>query len=292
VSNDLNVGGHLSLGRDPRATVQWAAENGFRSMQIFASSPGAWKPPVEDPARIDDFRGARAEFEIDPLIIHAIYLINLASDDPALVRRAKSSLVATLRAGERMGASAVITHIGSHGGRGYEEVADGVAAALIEILEKAPPAIDLALENNAGQGNCLGSELWELADLIHRAGNHPRLKVGLDTAHLCAAGWDFQAPDAAELLVEEIEATFSLQRLILIHANDSKVPCGSRRDRHANIGDGHIGLDGFRHLLAMPALRRVPWILETPDLERRADDLTKLHALSVQPLPAGADHAS
>lgn len=276
---ELNVGGHLSLGRNPGETVRWAHDNGFGSMQIFASSPGAWKPPIIAEEGAARFIAARAEFDIDPLVIHAIYLINLASADETLVRRSASSLVATLRAGEALGAAAVVTHIGSHGGRGFEAVADQVAGNLRGILESTPNGIDLLLENSAGAGGIIGAEMQELGELIDRAGRPERLKIAIDTAHLCGAGWDFTRPEEAARLVEETDHFIGLDRLTVLHANDSARDVGSRKDRHANIGEGHIGREGFRHLLAQPALRIVPWILETPDLERRVNDVSMLRSL-------------
>lgn len=290
--SSLNVGGHLSLGRTPRSTVEWAGENGFNSMQIFASSPAAWKPPVIDERRAADFVLARAQYGINPLVIHAIYLINLASENPALVARSKGSLRAAMKAGAALGATGVVTHIGSHGGRGFEEVAGQVGRALLDVVNAAPDGVQLILENSAGAGGLIGSGLEQLRELLDRAGRHARLSVALDTAHLCGAGWDFQQPGAAPRLVKEVEHTIGLDRLILIHANDSAAPCGSHKDRHANIGKGHIGLEGFRNLLAQAALRRLPWILETPNLEQRIDDLANLRALSIQPLPTGSLHAS
>jgi deoxyribonuclease IV len=283
----LNIGGHLSLNGKPRVTVEWAAENGFQSMQIFASSPGAWKPPIVDEERDADFVRARAERGVDPLVIHSIYLINLASVNTTLLKRSRASLVATLRAAESLKAGAVVTHLGSHAGRGFAAVADQIAEALGVVLETVPGEVRLALENSAGAGSLIGAQLWELGDLIKRAGAHPRLNVALDTAHLCGAGWDFQLPGAAAELVSQIDTLIGLDRLALVHANDSQTAPGSRRDRHANIGEGAIGLEGFRQLLAQTALRRVPWILETPDLEQRVDDRAKLQALAVDSFPTG-----
>jgi deoxyribonuclease IV len=287
----LNVGGHLPLGRKPRETVRRAADNGFTCMQIFASSPGAWKSPIFDEARVSELVAARRDYGVDPLLIHAIYLINLASAEPALVARAKHSLIDALITGAKLGATGVITHIGSHRGRGYCAVADQIGVALDEVIESSPDAVDLILENSAGTRNIVGSELGELGDLIRRAHSHSRLKVALDTAHLCGRGWDFQKEGEAERLQRELEQTIGIERLAVIHANDSLLPCGSRRDRHANIGTGHVGLDGFRSLLAIEDFRRVPWILETPDLEMRVEDLTKLRALTIQPNSMGVMHA-
>jgi len=263
------LGCHLSLGRKPEVTISEARAQGVECVQIFASSPGAWKPPVCRPEETARLLAARLEQGVDPLFIHAIYLINLASMDDMLRTRSRASLVATLQAGEPLQAAGVVTHIGSHGGRGFEAVRDIVAEGLREILENTPDTVDLVLENSAGSGSLIGSTLQELATLLDAASGHSRLKIALDTAHLCGAGWDFLAPETVGRLVGEVQALIGLDRLILLHVNDSKVPCGSRRDRHAIIGEGYIGREGFQHLLAQPELRRIPWILETPDLDTR-----------------------
>jgi deoxyribonuclease-4 len=260
--------------------------------QIFASSPGAWKAPVLGELKVAEVTRGLARNGIEPLVIHAIYLINLASEDALLVERSICSLIAALEAGAVLGARAVIMHIGSHAGRGFDAVAESVAVALKRIVEQAEGEVQLLLENSAGSGGIIGSRLEELAELVSRAGNHPRLGIALDTAHLCAAGWDFARDDeAAGRLVEEVDRLIGLDRLRVLHANDSKLPPGSRRDRHAVVGDGHIGLDGFRTLLAQPTLRAVPWILETPDLDARLEEterflsLQRLRALALQSEP-------
>lgn len=288
----LNVGGHISLGRSAPAAVRSAQEGGFQSMQIFASSPGAWKPPAIDVGEAAEFVAARERHGIDPLVIHAIYLINLASPDATLVRRSVSSLAATLRAGKTLGAAGVVTHIGSHGGRGFDAVADQIAANLRGVLGATDGGIDLYLENSAGAGGIVGATMQELGELLRRAGRPERLKVAIDTAHLCGAGWDFGDPAAAAEFVDELGREVGLDRLALVHANDSSQPPGSRKDRHANIGDGHIGKEGFGSLLAQPALRHVPWILETPDLERRADDLAALRSLLSGRMAAVGEHGA
>jgi deoxyribonuclease-4 len=272
VEIDFLVGAHLSLGKSPRLCLQEAAAHGVRCMQIFASSPGAWKPPILPDLKVDELKAARSELRVNPMFIHAIYLINLASADRVLVGRGKGSLTATMRAGSVMGAAGVITHIGSHGGRGFSEVAQQVADALVAVLHATPDDIDLVLENSAGAGGIVGSSLEELGELLDRAGRPARLKVALDTAHLCGAGWDFSPPESAARLVTSVAQSIGLERLVVIHANDSRAPVGSRRDRHANIGEGHVGAAGFRSLLQQKELTSVPWILETPDLDSRLDD--------------------
>jgi deoxyribonuclease-4 len=261
------IGCHLSLGRRPRLSIQEASIAGTDCLQIFASNPSAWKPPEPRPEFENEIDQALDEFDQHPLVIHAIYLINLASENPVFLHNSMASLTATLEAGRRMGAAAVITHIGSHGGRGFATVAHTVAESLVSVLNATPDGIDLALENSAGAGGILGSTLEELGVLLAEAGHPPRLKVTLDTAHLTGAGWDFRIPGEAARLVDSIETHVGLERLTVIHANDSKVPPGSRRDRHAAVGEGAIGEAGFAALLARPELVSVPWVLETPDLD-------------------------
>ncbi|HZS93873.1 MAG TPA: deoxyribonuclease IV [Chloroflexota bacterium] len=277
---ELNVGAHVSLHGNPASAVEETRNQGFRSMQIFASSPGAWRPPIVDPPVFAAFVEARRGLGVDPLFIHAIYLINLASADESLYHRSISSLIRTLEAGRMMEARGVITHIGSHAGNGFETVADRIAGGLTEILNRAPGGIDLILENSAGAGGLVGASLDELATLIKLTGRPDRLKIALDTAHLTGAGWDFRAEGGADRLVDEIEAKVGLDRLAVIHANDSAQPVGSRKDRHANIGEGHVGEEGFRNLVAQPALRAVPWILETPGLEERERDQHRLQEMA------------
>jgi len=287
----MNIGGHVSLGRRPQQTVEEVARHGFRSMQIFASSPGAWKPPVIDAVRAQAFVESRDKHDIDPVFIHAIYLINLASEDSVLLQRAHLSLVRTLEAGSALGAKGVITHIGSHGGRGFEAVAGTVAERLLNIVDSATGDVELVLENSAGAGGIIGSDLSELSALIAGAGGHPRLKIALDTAHLCASGWDFSQEQEAARLVTMIEQSIGLERLVAVHCNDSKTPVGSRRDRHAVLGTGHIGREGFQHLVAQPELTRVPWILETPEIEHRPDELALLQDLYKLSRPAELAYA-
>jgi deoxyribonuclease IV len=262
----VNIGVHLSLGRNPAASLRDASAAGASSAQIFASSPGAWRHPAPLDEAAALVREACRDHCIAPLLLHAIYLINLASDDPLLASRSRNSLKATLRAGSMLGATGVITHIGSHQGRGFEAVAAQVAEALVEIMADSPEDTCLVLENSAGSGGIIGSRLEELAQVLELAGHNPRLKVAVDTAHLCAAGWDLRDMGSCVEFVDQFDALIGLDRLAAVHANDSKTEPGSRLDRHAIIGEGHIGIEGFNNLLAQRHLRRVPWILETPDL--------------------------
>ena len=260
------IGCHLSLGVKPSVSLAEAAAHGVECVQIFASSPAAWKPPIVDEERDGVTTRARESLGIDPLFIHAIYLINLASEDRTLTRRSQNSLLATLEAGARLHAGGVIVHTGSHMGLGFETVVAEVGARIVQVLRDAPDGVHLILENSAGAGGTIGSSLEELGSVLDHAKRHPSLKIALDTAHLCGAGWDFTQSETPALLGQRIRDTVGFDRLAALHVNDAKLPPGSRRDRHASVGEGYIGLDGFRLLLREPEFRTVPWICETPDL--------------------------
>jgi deoxyribonuclease-4 len=288
------IGCHLSLGAKPHVSLSDAAGHGVECVQIFASSPAAWKTPVVDEARDAMTVQVREINKIDPLFIHAIYLINLASEDRTLARRSRTSLVTALEAATRLRARGVITHIGSHLGRGFEAVAAQVGAGILTVLDLAPEGADLILENSAGAGGIIGSSLEELAELLDGVRRHPNVKIALDTAHLCGAGWDFTQAETSSLLAERVRDTVGFDRLAVIHANDSKVPPGSRRDRHASIGEGYIGTEGFGFLLSQPAFQVVPWICETPDLgsadvEQRFGSVKLLRKLAFEPHVSAMD---
>ncbi len=267
------IGCHLSLGAKPAVSMEDAAHHGVECMQIFASSPAAWKPPIGDQAREALTVQARESKGIEPLFLHAIYLVNLASGDRNLTLRSQNSLIATLEAAARLRASGVIVHPGSHLGRGFEEVVAEVGKRILEVLAAAPLGVELILENSAGSGGNIGSTLEELAAIVDRADRHLALKIALDTAHLCGAGWDFTRAETSSLLAQRLKDTVGFDRLAAIHANDSKLPPGSRRDRHASVGEGFIGLKGFESLLREPELISVPWICETPDLGSADNDV-------------------
>jgi deoxyribonuclease-4 len=177
-----------------------------------------------------------------------------------------------------MGATGVVVHIGSHRGRGFAEVRTQVIRGLTCVLEGAPPTIALLLENNAGTGGCIGADFDELGAIIADLGHPSNVGVCLDTAHIFAMGYDIRTQDGLERVLAALEESVGLERLALIHANDSKTPLGARRDRHANIGEGEIGLVGFETLFSRPELRGLPFVLETPQLDRRVHDLAALRA--------------
>jgi deoxyribonuclease-4 len=265
-----------------------AAELGAGTFQIFSASPRMWRARAADPAQIRLLRAARERFDLRPLVIHANYLINLASRDPVIRSRSIACFRGELERAATVGAEYLVFHPGSYRGQSVEEAIAGVALGLRDAARGAAAGnVTLLIENTAGAGCHLGSRFEELQSIRELTLDLIEVPVGycLDTCHLLAAGFDIAQPAGLRSTLGRAEELLGLRHVRVIHANDSKAPLGSHVDRHANIGEGHIGLDGFRRLLRHPKLRVKPFILETPvrtpgDDRRNLDTLKGLAASS------------
>ena len=271
------IGAHVRAGKGLVPALRHGADIGADVVQLFTQSPRQWKPSQYGPEVLGAYRAAAAEHPtVRATFCHATYLINLASPDVALAERSRECLDANLATAQGIGADGLVLHIGSHRGSGFEQALPAVVDALVEALDSVggDPACPVLLENAAGAGDTVGRSFEELAAVIDRAGGDERLGVCLDTQHLWASGVDFATLRGADAAVDALARTVGLERLACIHLNDSKVPLGANRDRHENIGDGRIGVDGLAALLGHPALDGVPAILEVPgagDGPRRED---------------------
>lgn len=267
-SRDRNpIGGHVPVaGGLAAAALPYAREIGAEAIQVFVTNPRGWATGPGDPAQDRAFRAACAKDALG-VYVHAPYLINLASHTPVTADRSVDSLRHSLRRGREIGASGVVVHTGSAtGGRSRQ-------AALAQIRERTLPLLDelthphdpwLLLEPTAGQGASVCSLISELGPYLDALDRHPRVGICLDTCHVFAAGHDLAAPGGAKLLLDELVEVAGPGRLRLIHANDSQDISGARKDRHHNIGQGHIGADPFAGLLSHPATAGVPLVIETP----------------------------
>ncbi len=267
----MRIGAHCSSAGGPHNAFARTKEIGAEALQIFISAPQQWKPPSLTPEQVDLFRTARAEAGI-PVFLHGVYLVNLASDDTALANRSAGSLKQYLKWGAELGTVGTIFHAGSHKGAGFDETLDQVCRLMREALDFAANDQFLILENNAGQGNCLPRTFGELGAIIRGLDNDPRVRVCLDTCHAFAMGYDIATKEGCAVAMEEFGREVGFDRLVAVHANDSKMPLGGTRDRHENIGDGYIGLDGFRVIMSHPAFRDVPFLLEVPGIEGGGSD--------------------
>ncbi len=271
-------GAHVSSAGGIYEAVGRATELGCRSLQVFPQSPRVWKPAVHPEESLARFRELASEAGGMVAVCHAPYLINLAGTDELTVERSEAVLAQALRTGRGLGALAVIVHLGSHLGSGFEAGLERADPVLRRVLELAGDGTWLLLENTAGAGGTMGRTIAELATVIDRCGAHPWLGVCLDTAHLYASGIDVGDAAAVDAMLDELDATIGLGRLKALHINDSQMELGSNRDRHANIGEGLIG-ERMSAFLGRPRLQELPAVLETPGHDGKGADAQCMQAL-------------
>jgi deoxyribonuclease-4 len=252
---------------------------GADAIQCHPTPPNYWGSPKLDDERVRTFQDAADEAGRPPFYFHAVYLINLAGDDTTLRSRSESTLAGYLAAADKLGIDGVIFHTGSHKGVGFEKVLPQIREHLLRVMERADPKrARLLIENNAGLGGCVGARFEEVRALLD-AVDDPRTAVCFDTCHAFASGYDLRTPEGVARTVDELDAAVGLARVECIHANDSQTGLGSCRDRHANIGLGEIGEEGFRALLHEPRLKRLPFILEVPGGDGQGPDKANVDVL-------------
>jgi deoxyribonuclease-4 len=247
-------------------------------MQIFLSAPQRWQHPRHTDEQVAEFCRLVAEAGIEPNFAHATYLVNLASTDPGIRQRTIDNLRAYTACADRICLAGIVVHVGSGRGQSVAEAEVQVAGALAELLEGDSTSAIL-LENSAGSGDLLGSRFEQIGALFDRLGRDSRLGLCLDTAHTFASGYDLRVAEGIQRTVDEVSDHIGLDRLRLIHANDSKVGLGSAVDRHENIGQGLLGDEAFQKMLAHPAFEPVPWVLEVPGYDDKGPDRPNMDAL-------------
>ena len=257
------IGAHVSPAGGLPKTIERGVERHCDAIQIFNQSPRMWRGSVYDEEQVEGFRKARRGSPVQAVLIHAIYLLNCASEDREIREKSLASLINSLRAGDQIGASAVVLHPGT-AKTGDVGAAIARAGATIEEALAESDSCPLHLENTAGAGGTLGRTIDELAQLLEASGGDPRLGVCLDSCHLFASGYDIRTPAGMEALTDEALRKLGRERLGSLHLNDSAATLGSNRDRHANVGAGELGESGCAAFLGAPALQRLPCVLETP----------------------------
>ncbi|MFE4860917.1 deoxyribonuclease IV [Streptomyces sp. NPDC056670] len=277
------IGGHVPVaGGLASVGLSYAREIGAETVQVFAANPRGWATPTGNPAQDERFRAECAEASM-PAYVHAPYLINFGSHTEATVEKSVESLRHSLRRGREIGALGVVVHTGSAtGGRPRADALAQVRAHLLPLLDELTHDDDpfLLLESTAGQGSSLCSRTWDFGPYFDALDAHPKLGVCLDTCHIYAAGHDLAGPGGMKQTLDLLVDTVGEGRLKLIHANDSKDVAGAHKDRHENIGSGHIGEEPFRELLGHPATEGVPLVIETPGgKEGHANDVARLKSL-------------
>ncbi len=272
------AGGLASVG------LSYARELDAETVQVFVANPRGWATPPGNPQQDEDFR-ARCAAENIPAYVHAPYLINFGSHTEATVDKSVDSLRHSLRRARAIGALGVVVHTGSAtGGRAREVALAQVRERMLPLLDELTHDDDpfLLLESTAGQGASLCSRTWDFGPYFDALDHHPKLGVCLDTCHIFAAGHDLTGPAGMKQTLDLLVDTVGEGRLKLIHANDSKDVVGAHKDRHENIGSGHIGEDPFRELMSHPATENVPLVIETPGgKEGHAADVARLKKLRI-----------
>ena len=280
----MQFGAHVSAAGGIDTAIDRVEAIGGDCVQVFTQSPRMWKPTDHKPEAVQRFRDRRAEARIGGVVCHALYLVNLAAPDDVIHRKSIDTLRATLDAAQAIAADAIIFHVGSHLGAGFDVGLERATEGLVELLDGYDGDTWVCMENSAGTGGTIGRSLEELVGLLDRAGRHPRLGVCLDSCHLFASGYDVRDAKAVDRLVAEIDSGIGLDRLRALHVNDSATPLGSNRDRHANILEGEIGA-GLSTFLAHPAFQGLNAYLEVPGVNRSgvtAEELAKVRDLHKQ----------
>jgi deoxyribonuclease-4 len=272
-------GAHVSSAGGISNAIDRIEAIGGNAVQVFTQSPRMWKATAHSPEEVERFRARRREARVRHVACHALYLVNLASRDAEVREKSFSALCATMDTARAIDADAVVFHVGSHLGYGFDEAVDVVTSALRKLLELTTDRLWLCLENTAGAGATIGRSAEELAVLFDALDGHDRLGLCLDSCHWWASGVDVTDPAALEDALRELDSRIGLERLQLLHVNDAKTDLGSNRDRHEVVPDGVLG-DGLATFLGHPAFSELPAILETwPDGGLRPDDIDLLRDL-------------
>jgi deoxyribonuclease-4 len=262
------IGAHVSpAGGLPKA-IERGTERGCEAIQIFNQSPRMWRPTAYGEDDFAAFRDAMEPSPINAVLIHAVYLLNCASEDEEIRDKSRASLIQSLRVGAGIGAAGVVLHPGSAKQGNVGEAIHRAGTVIAEALSETD-GCRLLLEDTAGAGGTLGRSFGELAELLEAAGGDKRLGVCLDSCHLLASGYDIRAPAGLGQVIDEFTREVGIRRLGALHLNDSQTPLGSNRDRHANIGTGELGESGCAAFLSEPRFEKLPLVIETQGPERQ-----------------------
>jgi deoxyribonuclease-4 len=266
------VGAHVSPAGGLVKALQRGEEKGCEAIQIFNQNPRAWRPHEYGEEEIAAWHEARRDSPVRALLIHAVYLLNCASEDPDIRAKSLASLTSSLRAGGALGAVAVVLHPGSALRGGDAAAAISRAGAAIRQAMDEAGGCPLHLENTAGAGGTLGRTFEELAALLAAAGGDARLGICLDSSHLFASGYDIRTPAGLAAVLDEFDRVVGLDRLGSLHYNDSQTPLGSNRDRHANAGAGELGEEGCAAWVREPRFAALACVLETQGPDKTGPD--------------------
>jgi deoxyribonuclease-4 len=269
------IGAHVSTAGGLANAVERGVERDCDAIQIFHQSPRAWRPTNFGPGDYAAFNEAFAASQLGSVVIHAVYLINTCSPDPEIAEKSLASLTHALRVGDAIGADGVVLHAGSRKKDPLDEAVARSGALVQEALAETD-SCPVLFENTAGTTGPLGRDFDELAMLVDAAGAGERIGVCIDSCHLFASGFEIVEPDQLAVVVDDLDRVVGLDRLRCLHVNDSAVPMGANRDKHANVGEGEIGGRGIATFLSEPRFEDLPALLETPGPDKKGTDAAEV----------------
>lgn len=276
----FRIGSHVSISDGPRGLVETEDSWGGNCGQVFAGSPRTWKVSEYDDEDGEKHLKAREELGHGPYVIHSTYMVNLATPKDELFEKSLKCLQQELNAAEQLNMEYVVFHPGAHTGSGRENGIERIAEGLEKL--DIPEGVTLLLENTAGKGTTLGKSFGALRQMIEKTGaDTSKLGICLDTCHAHAAGYELSEEEGFRDMVQEIREDLGLEKVKVIHLNDSKDPKGSEKDNHEHIGEGEIGEEGFRNIVNAEEFRDLPFILETPKTKEKAhpENIAKVNGL-------------
>jgi deoxyribonuclease IV len=265
------IGAHVSSAGGLDRAVERAEERGAEAIQIFNQSPRMWRPTKYTNADFTAFRERLARSPVESVYIHAVYLINVASDDREVCRKSLESLTHAMTVGDAIGAGGVIVHPGSGRGQQPGPTYKQAGKAFKEALKRTE-RVRLLFENTAGAGFTIGRTFEELQRVIEVSGGGARLGVCLDSCHLLASGYEVRDAPTFKVVIDQFDQVVGLDRLKALHLNDSATAFGSNRDRHANLGQGELGKEGLGVFLAEKRFKGLPVLLEVPGPDGHGPD--------------------
>lgn len=267
----MRFGFHISITGGFKKVVARALEKHCQTIQFFSRNPRGWDFNRLDPKDIQEFQIQIKNTDISPLFIHMPYLPNLSSTDKILYKKSFDSLTAELKRCEIIGAQFLITHIGKRMDSSEQKALLQISECVNKAFNKIDNRTILLLENTASMGSEIGYNFTQIKEIINRVEDKSRLGIVLDTAHMFGAGYPIHTRDGLNQTLKEFDKLIGMQKLHLIHLNDSKTELGSRVDRHEHIGKGKIGLDGMKNIINHPLLKHLPAIMETPKEDEQDD---------------------
>ncbi len=274
----MRFGFHISISGGFSKVIDYAEIRGCETIQLFSRNPRGWAYPPFDEDEVKRFRLGVEEKNFYPVFLHCPYLPNIGSFKSKFYERSIKAIIKDLERAEILGAQYLITHIGHRLESSEDEAIEAVSNGINKALENVKNSVVLLMENTAGQGTEIGYSFSQIEKIIKRIEDKERIGVCLDTAHAFEAGYDLSNKDGIERTIELFDSQIGLNRLYLIHLNDSKTPLGSRKDRHWHIGEGYIGLEGFRYIVNHPLFQTLPGIMETPRSDTE-EDIKNMHVI-------------